>query len=194
MRIGSVVFLLCAGAGLCPAQVGELALSFGQSIMKDNVLGSSSDLSTTYNIQDGFRFTVRFTLNTKKFIGHEFGYGYSRTKLGIAGASDNASMPTHQGFYDFLLYGLPEGFRVRPFLAGGAQFSTFVPPGASATYGTGTTKYGGNFGAGVKMKLTSMFLLRADVRDYVTGKPFGLSGQSGALHQIEASAGLGIFF
>ena len=90
--------------------------------------------------------------------------------------------------------GLPEGSPVRPFIAGGGQFSTFVPPGASVTYGTGTTKYGGNFGAGVKVKLTSMFLLRIDLRDYVTTKPFDLIGKSGALHQIEASAGLGLFF
>lgn len=190
-----IVLLMCGCAATSSAQVAEAALSFGESIMKDNVLGRAPDLSgTLYTVNNGFRVTGRFTLNTKRFIGHEFGYGYSRTKLATAGFSGSESMPTHQGFYDFLVYGTPEGSKIRPFLAGGAQFTTFVPPGASATYGTGTTKYGGNFGAGVKVKITSMFLLRLDVRDYVTGKPFTLINQSGALHQIEASAGLGLYF
>jgi Outer membrane protein beta-barrel domain len=196
MRLRSIVFLLCVCAAVSRAQVAEVALSLGQSIMKDNVLGMANDLSgTTYNIQNGFRITARFTLNTKRFIGHEFGYGYSRTQLGIVGSpSQTVGMPTHQGFYNFLLYAAPEGSRVRPFATGGAQFSTFVPPGASVVYGTGTTKYGGNYGGGVKVRLNSMFLVRFDVRDYVTGKPFNLINQSGALQQIEVSAGLGLFF
>src|SRR5437870_10733633 len=182
MRAASVVFLLCACAGASPAQVGEVSLSFGESLFKDNILGFA-DAVTQYKMVDGFRVTARLTLNTKRFIGHEFGFGYSRSKLGLVGAPDQVSTPVYQGFYDFLLYGLPEGSRVRPFVAGGAQFSTFVPPGASVTYGTGTTKYGGNFGAGVKVKLNSMFAVRLDLRDYVTTKPFDLIGKSGALHQ-----------
>jgi hypothetical protein len=193
MRAASVVFLLCACAGVGSAQVGEVSLSFGDSIFKDNLLGFA-DAVTQYKMVDGFRVTARLTLNTKRFIGHEFGYGYSRSKLGIVGAPDQVSTPVHQGFYDFLVYATPEGYRIRPFAAGGGQFSTFVPPGASVAYGTGTTKYGGNFGGGVKIKLTSMFALRLDVRDYVTTKPFDLVGKSGALHQIEASAGLGLYF
>jgi hypothetical protein len=103
-------------------------------------------------------------------------------------------MPTHQGFYNFLLYLTPEGSRIRPFGAGGGHFSTFVPPGASVTYGTGTTKYGVNYGAGIKVRVTEIWALRFDVRDYLTTKPFDLIGRSGALHQVEASAGLGIYF
>jgi hypothetical protein len=173
--------------------VGEISLSFGESIFKDNKLGFA-DSATQFKMVNGFRVTARLTLNTKRFIGHEFGYSYSRSKLGIVGVSDQVSTPIHQGFYDFLVYVTPEGSRIRPFAAGGGQFSTFVPPGASVAYGTGTTKYGGNFGAGIKVKLNSMFALRLDVRDYVTTKPFDLTGKSGALHQIEGSAGLGLYF
>jgi len=196
MRLGSVVLLLCACGATSSAQVGEVSLSFGDSLFKDNILGSTADLSglTQFKVGDGFRITARLTLNTKRFIGHEFGYSYSRSKLALVGSSDNTSMPIHQGFYDFLVYATPEGFRIRPFAAGGAQFSTFVPPGASVTYGTGTTKYGGNFGGGVKVKVSSLFAIRLDFRDYVTTKPFDLAGKSGALHQIEVSAGLGLYF
>jgi hypothetical protein len=194
MRLASVVLLLCAFAAVSPAQVGELSLSLGESLFKDNKLGSVGDLASQYKVGDGFRIGARLTFNTKKFIGHEIGYAYSRSKLGLTNSSQEASMPVHQGFYDFLLYLTPEGSRIRPFGCGGGQFSTFVPPGASVTYGTGTTKYGGNYGAGLKVRLTSMFAMRFDVRDYVTTKPFDLVGKSGALHQVEASAGLGIFF
>jgi len=39
-----------------------------------------------------------------------------------------------------------------------------------------------------------MFLVRLDARDYVTTKPFNLINQSGTLHQIEVTAGLGLMF
>jgi hypothetical protein len=195
MRLWPVAFLLCGCAAVSSAQVGEISLNFGWAIMKDNILGIGADLSgTQYTIDNGFNLAARMTLNTKKYIGHEFGYSYSRTKLGATGLTGTQELSTHQGFYDFLLYALPEGSRIRPFAAGGAQFTTFVPPGASAAYGQGTTKYGGNFGGGVKLKITSMFLLRLDARDYVTTKPFNLINQSGALHQIEVTAGLGLMF
>jgi hypothetical protein len=195
MRPWPVVFLLCACAAVSSAQVAEISLNFGWALMKDNVLGLAANLSgTQYTIDNGFSLAARMTLNTKKFVGHEFGYAYSRTKLAAAGFSGNEELSTHQGFYDFLLYALPEGSRIRPFAAGGAQFTTFVPPGASAAYGQGTTKYGGNFGGGIKVRITSLFLLRLDARDYVTGKPFNLINQSGALHQIEVTAGLGLMF
>jgi hypothetical protein len=186
---------MCASAAVGSAQVGEVSLNFGWAVMKDNILGIAADLSgTQYTIDNGFNLAARMTLNTRKYVGHEFGYSYSRTKLGATGFTGNQELSTHQGFYDFLLYALPEGSRIRPFAAGGAQFTTFVPPGASAAYGQGTTKYGGNFGGGVKLKISSLFLLRLDARDYVTTKPFNLINQSGALHQIEVTAGLGLMF
>jgi len=196
MRLASVVFLLCACAGGSSAQVGELSVSLGESLFKNNKLGAASvtDLASQFKVGDGFRIGARLTLNTKRFIGHEFGYAYSHSHLALSNSSEQASMPTHQGFYDFLVYLTPEGSRIRPFAAGGGQFSTFVPPGASVTYGTGTTKYGLNYGAGLKVRLTSMYAMRFDLRDYFTKKPFDLPGRSGPLHQIEASAGFGIFF
>jgi hypothetical protein len=178
------------------AQVGELSVTFGESLFKSNKLGSAdiTNLASQYTVGDGFRIGARFTLNTKKFIGHEFGYAYSRSKLDLSNTSQEDSMPTHQGFYDFLLYLTPEGTPVRPFAAGGGQFTTFVPPGASVTQGSGVTKYGLNYGGGVKVKVTSIYTLRFDVRDYIMKKPFDLIGRSGALHQIEASVGVGIYF
>jgi hypothetical protein len=197
MKLWSVVILAGVCASAASAQSGEFSISFGDTLMKDNILGIAANLQgTEYKADGGFTFGLRFTLNTKKYLGHEFGFAYNRTQLGAVGiAGSDSSMPTYQGLYDVLLYATPEGSaKIRPYVAGGGQFTTFVPPGASVY--SGTTKFGGNFGAGVKVKITSMFLLRFDVRDYVSGKPFGntLIDQSGVLHQIEATAGLGLYF
>src|ERR1700732_1832106 len=149
MKLWPVVFLMGACAVVSPAQVGEISLNFGWAIMKDNILGLAANLQgTQYTIDNGFSLAARMTLNTKKYVGHEFGYAYSRTKLGATGLSGTQALSTHQGFYDFLLYGLPEGSRIRPFLAGGGQFTTLVPPGPNAASGQETTSYGGNLGPG----------------------------------------------
>jgi opacity protein-like surface antigen len=87
--------------------------------------------------------------------------------------------------------------RIRPFATAGLHFSNFVPPGASATSGGGSTKFGFNYGAGVKVKVSSLFGVRFDLRQYQTGKPdFGglLSNRSGLLRQTEVSAGFGVLF
>ncbi|MEO7649640.1 MAG: outer membrane beta-barrel protein [Bryobacteraceae bacterium] len=196
MKIRSALLLLCAFATVAPAQVGEISLSFGRSLFKNNKLGTELGSTANYQIRDGFHMAARMTLNTKRFVGHEFGYAYNRSHLGLGGArvDDDISVPVHQGFYNFLVYGTPEGSRIRPFAAGGGHFSSFYPPGASVSYGNGITKFGVNYGAGVKVKVTPIFNFRVDIRDYLTPKPFDLVNRSGPLHQVEVSAGVGFMF
>ena len=81
-------------------------------------------------------------------------------------------MAIHQGFYNMLVYATPEGSRFRPFATGGGHFSNFVPP-CSAQYGQGSNKFGVNYGGGLKVRVSDKFLVRADYRQYLTGKPFG---------------------
>ena len=99
-------------------------------------------------------------------------------------------MAIHQGFGDALFHFTPEGSRVRPFVAGGIQFSNFVPPGASVASGGGDTKFGVNYGAGVKVKVTENWQIRLDIRQFESGKPFKLANQNGRLLQNEISAGV----
>lgn len=101
-------------------------------------------------------------------------------------------MAIHEGFYDFLVYGLPEGTRIRPFVAGGAEFANFNPPGTSAGSGGGQTKWGLNYGGGIKARVSSMFGIRVDFRQYAIPKPFDLGGK-GWLRQNEISAGFSLF-
>lgn len=174
---------LCASAAVF-GQAAEFTVHGGVSRLSDKDIGSG------YSLDDGWRAGGRVTLNTGVITGHEFGYAYNRTTL-FADGQEFGGMAIHQGFYNFLLYAIPEGAPVRPFVTGGGHFSNFVPPGTSATQGGGDNKFGFNYGGGVKVRLGSKYLMRVDFRQYNNGKPFDL-GASGRLRQNEISVGFGI--
>src|SRR6266513_2649997 len=162
MHRWAAVAVFLAGAGLASAQVAEFSLSGGVSRFGNTSLGTNVDSAgnaSKVTINNGFRLTFRFTLNTYRFAGHEFGYAYNRSGVNL-GPTQSVPMTIQQGFYDFLLYATPEGARIRPFAAGGVQFSSFFPPGTSVYYGNQETKFGINYGAGIKMRVTSVIGLR----------------------------------
>ncbi len=192
--------LLLAWAGGAAAQVGEISISAGRAASRNNVLGTERDLSgqtLEYKTETDFRLGFRFTFNSYRFFGHEIGYAYNHGKFKLSSTPPaEVGMPVHQGMYNFLGYATPEGSSMRPFLTGGVHFSTFYPPGTGVFSGNGVTKFGFNYGAGLKFRLSEMLIMRLDLRDYVTGKPFGdaFPDQKGMLHQLEVSAGLGFAF
>ncbi len=205
MRNLSILVLGCAwaafGAAAAYGQAAEASLSMGAGILKNNDLGS---LGVTVNgveqrlsVGNGFRLSARLSLNTWEHFGHEFGYGYNHTSLQV-GTQGSVGMGVHQGFYDFMVYATPTDSKVRPFVCGGGGFASFFPPGSSAFSGNGITKFSYNYGGGVKAKVTSIYGVRFDIRDYVTGKPFGSSSGvtdvHGLLHNVEVSAGFEILF
>lgn len=184
--------LLFAGF-LGRAQPLELGVYGGQSRLSKATLGSiakSPDAASDYSLDGGFRLGFRVTTNSDTIFGHEFGYGYNRTQLVFDSASgQRQGMAIHQGTYNYLVYATREGRKIRPFVTGGVHFSNFVPPGASATQGGGTTKFGVNYGAGLKIRVHPMFLIRFDLRQYGTPKPFKLFNRSNWLRQNEYSIG-----
>ncbi len=191
MRRVLLTLLFLGSTGAAFAQLGEFSVSVGESKLRNNDLGSGSFAG--YKADTNFRLGFRFTINSWRFMGHEIGYAYNHGHLTIPSQGD-VGMSIHQGMYNFLVYATPEGTRVRPFATGGVHFSTFYPPGASVFSGNGTTKFGYNYGGGIKVRLTDLFMGRIDIRDYATGKPdFGLQ-PSGMLRQLEVSAGLGVAF
>ena len=202
MRYALLLGCLFSAAGF--SQSFEAAISGGETRFGDAKLGTATGIATDpqYVMKDGFRLTFRMTLNSWRFFGHEFGYSYNHTSLDvppiptsaglgvvITSPAQTISVPIHQGFYDFLAYARPEGSKVRPFAAGGVQFSSFVPPGTSVYYGNQVTKYGINYGGGIKFRLSSIWGIRFDVRFYNMGKPFNFPNQSGRLIQQEYSVG-----
>lgn len=176
------------------AQTAEFWVGGGQSLMSNNGIGSTTGSGQNdVKLTDGFRINFRMALAQGVIFGHEVGYAYNRTQLRFDTQNPpvEQGMAIHQGFYDFLVYATKEGKRVRPFAAGGIQFSNFVPPGSSATRGGGQTKFGINYGFGIKARVTTNWAIRGDFRQYNTGKPFNLPGASGRLRQNEISASIG---
>ncbi len=183
--------LLLAFAPAVFGQAAEFWIGAGQSMMTNNGIGTISGTSANdVKLTDGFRINFRMAISWRDHYGYEVGYAYNRTQLDIQGSQQG--MAIHQGMVNFLAYPTKEGSRIRPFATGGIHFSNFVPPGSSATSGGGQTKFGFNYGGGLKVKLTSMFGLRFDVRQYNTGKPFDLPLANGRLRQNEISAAFGI--
>ncbi len=198
-RVTRICAWAALAAGAAYGQAAEGSLSFGRAIFTDQSIGDlgvSGAVTETLKVGDGFRITARFTINNWRFFGHEFGYGFQRSSLDFGSAGGKTGMNIHQGFYNFLAYALPEGASIRPFLAGGGGFTSFFPPGTSVFSGNGFTKVNVNYGGGVKIRMSPIYGLRLDVRDYLSGKPFGdfFPNVKGALHDIEVSAGLSILF
>jgi len=167
---------------LAAAQSFEASVSGGASLI------SSKDIGSGYSLDNGFRLAFRTTVNTGDRLGYEFGYAYNRTQLKASDATSQG-MGIHHGFGAVLLYATPQESRIRPFVVGGVHFANFVPPGQTAQYGQGNTKFGINYGGGIKVKITGPWQIRFDIRQYNTGKPFGL-GASGRFLQNEISAGV----
>jgi opacity protein-like surface antigen len=195
MRKWFVPLLFCAcGSTLAFAQSGEISVSggvtqIGGALITDTSTPGNPDVTW----KDGFRLAIRFTWNQGKLLSHEVGYGYSRTQLWEQG-QEIAPISAHQGFYDALINATPEGSRVRPFACAGVQFTSFYPPGASV-YGGSVTKFGFNYGAGIKVKLTPMWGIRADFRQYAMGKPdFGFGPLSGWMRLTEITGGFAFLF
>jgi len=214
------MLLFLAGAGSAWGQLFEVWFNGGESLMSNKGLGTTNvdangnalPGATQNDVQlgDGFRFSFRMTLNNESHFGHEVQYAYSRTSLTVPAQpgtpatlftaaipgtpASSQGMAIHQGGYNFLLYATNEGTRIRPFATAGVGFANYVPPGSSAASGGGSNKFGFNYGGGVKVRVTHLFGLRLDVRQYTTPKPFNLALASGWLRQTEISAGFGVIF
>lgn len=198
MKLFVPALIVSALAAPCVSfgQVAEFWVGGGQSLLSDGAIGSTATAGGNKDdvkLTDGFRVNFRLALAMGSHFGHEVGYAYNRTQLRLQAQqpATEQGMAIHQGFYDFLVYATKEGSRVRPFVAGGVQFSNFVPPGTSATQGGGQTKFGINYGAGIKARVKGPWAVRLDFRQYNTGKPFDLPLASGRLKQNEISAGIG---
>jgi hypothetical protein len=171
------------------------ALRYGSRTLGTTGSTAPGDSVVPVQYNDSWMFGLRMTVNPWTHFGHEFGYSYHRSPLQFGSGSGVVAQGTaiHNGNYSFLAYAAPEGSRIRPFAAAGGKFSNFIVPGASVTSGGGETKVGFHYGGGVKIIVHRMFLIRLDARQYVSGKPFDLSGQKGLLRRAEISAGVSFF-
>lgn len=181
-------------------QSAELGISAGYGALNDNSISVQEIPQLagrdTYALSNGVRVGARMAFNPRAFTGHEISYSYQHAGLDFlqtgegatTGTQDLGSVRAHHMYYNYVLHATPSGIPVRPFVTGGGGFSSFFLPGLSSLSGRGDTKFGYNYGGGVKFNLF-MYGVRFDVRNHVTGKPFGryLPNVSGSLHNLEFS-------
>lgn len=195
----SCVVLLLALAMPALPQSAELGISAGYGRLGENDISvtqvAAIGSTDTYSISNGVRIGARMGFNTRRFIGHEVSYAYQHARLDFQATvpegtetGDIGAIRAHHMYYNGLLHAAPTGFPVRPFVTGGGGFSSFFLPGISSFSGYGNTKFGYNYGGGIKLNFYQ-YGIRFDVRNHVTGKPFGdyLPNVEGKLNNTEFS-------
>lgn len=196
--------LSCCALGLLLAlpaapQSAELGITGGYGTLGENRLSVTEYLDATgreeFSIGNGVRIGARMAFNTRERLGHEVSYAYQHAGLefqaagdGVGDSADLGAVKSHHYYYNFVAHATTTGSPVRPFVTGGGGFSSYFLPGVSSFSGYGSTKFGYNYGAGVKFNFF-LYGLRLDVRNHVTGKPFGkfLPNVEGKLHNLEIS-------
>ncbi|MCY4596112.1 MAG: outer membrane beta-barrel protein [Bryobacterales bacterium] len=175
----------------------------GDNLSVSEFFDADSGLPATgsVSISDGVRIGGRMAFNPRAFFGHEVSYAYQHGGLEIFEGSEGTNetityvVRAHHMYYNFVVHALPTGTTVRPFATGGGGFSSFFPPGASTFSGGGDTKFGYNYGGGIKFNLFK-YGVRFDVRNHITGKPFGryFPGVEGKLNNLEISVTFSVLF
>lgn len=187
---------------------------WGNALLGSINAGDPKDNDT--QIKGDYAYGARFTINTRGYYGHEFEYiqqkatfqtQYRTTVNDVAVATQLQDKITiQQASYNFLVYFMPNGEFLRPYVTGGVQAYKFGAPHFPEWPGGGSRNYGLNWGGGLKMKL-GRALVRFDFRDYIGGKPYHLAfeqpsasslqttdNSGGRIHLREASVGLGFTF
>ena len=200
MTLAALAAVFCSPAA---AQYAEMGISGGYSRFQDGEIasfGGFGGFREAYELGDGIRIGARMSFDYRAYFAHELAYSWQRAKFRITTddpATQSSSVSEtgsniHNYYYNFVAHATRRGSRVRPFVTGGGGMSSFVPPGASGL-SRGQTKFGYNYGAGIKFLVTNRYGIRFDVRDHITGKPF-FRDSPGRLHNLETSATFSFLF
>jgi opacity protein-like surface antigen len=205
-----VVPLFLVFLGSAWGQTVEVSIFRGWARMSKSPLGSTnldSPIDSETRFRNGSSTGIRLTLNHPGYYGHELGLMHTRAgiRTSILQADGTTMTPVdshaniEQAFYNFLLYMMPKGERWRPYITGGLQAFKSSSPRIEGWTGAAKKNYGFNYGGGIKFKLQKHILVRLDLRDYWTGRPYNLAFKDIALggkllRQQEASFGLALGF
>ncbi|MCC7173708.1 MAG: outer membrane beta-barrel protein [Bryobacterales bacterium] len=199
--------LAVASAG---AQTLEVAPIAGWTRVSRAPLGYASavqgkDSDTTF--RNGYTYGLRITLNTPGYYGHELTALQTEARLATV-FQDTETAPRvpktgrvllHQLSYNFLAYWMPKNERFRPFLTVGLEARRSGKPHIEGWRKEPTLNYGVNYGGGIKIRLHKRALVRVDLRDTFTGKPYKLQfadlmNSHGYVRQQQATLGIGLTF
>ncbi len=184
---------LCAA--VIPAQNAEVTAAFKQSTFSTGDLGQVGLIPQRFDLQNGTGVNLHFSLNGRSYFGHELTYGYERDTLKL-GEADQGSVQVHKFYYDFVAHLSRRGARARPFVLAGAGLASYLPPAEAAIRAANLTRFGLNFGGGLKVRIADHLGVRFDIRDHFVEKPdfFDLAEVTGRLHNIEYAVGLSLLF
>jgi hypothetical protein len=208
----TAVFLLGIGSGspACWAQKWEFGVLGGGSVYNSASVTSPAG-SGDVGIKSGPVVGV-FLGNDMKSFGGELRYEYMPADLKVSSAGNEAtfSAMAHAIHYDFLYHFAHIESPIRPFVSAGGGVKiyegtaspTVTQPLSSLALLTNTheTKGMGTFGGGVKARIGSRIVFRAEVQDFITPFPRQVIAPapnakiSGILNDIVFTAGLGILF
>ena len=197
---------LVAGCGLlfslsAAAQYAEIGVTGGYSRFQDGEIasfGSFGGGAESYELGNGMRIGGRMSFDFRSYFSHEIAYTWQRAKFrvttsdGVTTTASESNIGIHNYYYNFVAHATRRDSAVRPFVTGGGGMSSFTYPGYS-TFSRGDTKFGYNYGAGIKFRLSDKYGLRFDVRDHVTGKPY-FDDLDGRLHNVETSMTFSFLF
>ena len=194
----TILMLFLGAAPPVFAQTEDVAVTAGWSVFPNPKIGELTVFDADFKpiplgakIRNGVRIGVKLSIN-RSYFSHEFSYAWQRSGLNL----DTRAVAIHNIYYNAVLHATPADAPLRPFVTVGGGFSVFFDPGGSSLQGLGAgeKKAGYNYGGGMKFRLTDRFGMRLDVRDHVTGKPFGghLENVQGILHNVEYSVGLAL--
>jgi hypothetical protein len=217
MKISSLLlfapFLICATVS---AQKYEVSVGANLLRLDGKSLGS---VATSGGVDNDTYFkkvsvegaSLRLTWNSKGYYGHEIGYSYNRSMLNVVTRTvddDDVETVTHnqrkvkvsQLTYNFLMYMMPAGERVRPYITVGATVQDYGAPSLDEWTHGSSRNYGGNFGGGIKVRLFPHTQMRLDLRQHFVGSPYDLKFadtqklSGGMMKNSSASVGFGITF
>ena len=199
------------------AQTYEFGLNGGRTSFKSTALGTM-DANQQGAADDDIKLFgekysrgARVTANWWRYYGLEAEYSRMTAKIQAKVIKTDADTGdvTSEMRYDkvnvshlsvnFLSYLMPKDRRWRPFITGGGGRTTFGSPSFSEWLVGSSVTYGVNYGGGIKLLPTRHTLIRIDVRQYITGKPYDplyveIGNSPGRITFFEAQIGASITF
>ncbi|HEX8984375.1 MAG TPA: hypothetical protein VF767_03050 [Bryobacteraceae bacterium] len=210
-RLLTVILFAALVGGLAQAQTYEFGIFGGYARFSRPALGSLSPESATdtdTRLKANYVEGAWIGLNTRGYLGNELSYARTNSTLRttertLVNGVTVTTIPedrirVDRAAYNFLLFFMPNGSRWRPYVTGGAQAQQYQGPHFAWPRGS-RRHYGVNWGGGIKLIPMAHTLFRLDLREYIGGKPYGLSyvdstKSGGTLKQYEATAGFAITF
>lgn len=220
---GALLLFLLAGTAAW-GQVENARLTFfgGGSFLKGEKSFTVDGAPKRSNFASGGRIGGRFTVDLGEHWAVEGAYAYGTNNLRIqdVGArtiTRSFGTRVHQLTGNASYYFSESSSTIRPFVTAGVGLMRFNPTGKAKNQAAvefidapasiqSNTKFEFNFGAGLEAAASDRFGLRLDLRDHLAGIPrFGIPQApsagvadfypvSGAVNDVEASAGIVIYF